>query len=80
MSRLIVVVAMGLVALVASAAGCKVSSGDADVNHDGAITRQEAASSVALERGFDAADENGNGLIEPVEYAHLQGANNMSGK
>ena len=48
MSRLIMVVAMGLVAMVASAAGDKVSSGDADVNHDGPITRQEAASSVAL--------------------------------
>jgi hypothetical protein len=60
-----------MLTMTASAAGDQAGFGDADVNHDGAITRREAAAFAALERAFDDIDENGNGLIERVEYARM---------
>ena len=71
MNRLIVLLAAAMLTMAASAEDDKVAFSDADVNHDGAITRREAESFAALEQAFDDIDENGNGLIERVEYIRM---------
>jgi len=73
MNRLIMGFAVGMSAVTAMAAE-QVSFSELDVNQDGAITRKEAASFAALEKTFDTADANNNGLIEPAEYPRAEPA------
>ena len=73
MKRLILGFALGMSAATAMAAE-QVSFSELDVNQDGAITRKEAASFAALEKTFDTADANNNGLIEPAEYPRAEPA------
>ncbi len=80
MNRLIMLLVSTMLTMTASAADDKVGFGDADVNHDGAITRQEAASFAALEQAFDDIDENGNGLIERLEYVRMAQTGSRSGQ
>ncbi|MCG6864243.1 MAG: hypothetical protein LJE58_02320 [Thiogranum sp.] len=68
MKRLILGFALGMSAATAMAAEHTVSFSELDVNRDGAITRKEAASFAALEKAFDTADANNNGLLDPAEY------------
>jgi len=75
MNKLVMVVVLGVVATVAVAEEGKASFNAADSNKDGAITRAEAASFSALEKGFDAADLNKNGLIEPDEFNRIEPTN-----
>lgn len=72
MNRLIMGFALGMSAATAMAAESTVSFSELDVNQDGAITRKEAASFAALEKAFDTADVNENGLIEPAEYRRTE--------
>lgn len=74
MHKIVMLVAIGMVASAAMAAGDASGFKAADSNGDGAITRQEAASFSALELSFDAADLNGNGLIEREEYIRMKQA------
>jgi Ca2+-binding EF-hand superfamily protein len=80
MNKLIMLLALGMVAMAASATDDRISFSDADANQDGAITRREAAAFTALERAFDAADDNHNGLIEPAEYVRMQQVEGGSGR
>jgi hypothetical protein len=73
MNRLIMGFALGMSAATAMAAE-QVSFSELDVNQDGAITRKEAASFAALEKIFDTADANNNGLIEPAEHPRAEPA------
>jgi len=74
MNRLIMGFALGMSAATAMAAEHTLSFGEVDVNQDGAITRKEAASFAAIEKAFDTADANNNGLIEPAEYPRAEPA------
>jgi len=74
MNRLIMGFALGMSAATAMAVESTVSFREVDVNQDGAITRKEAASFAALEKAFDTADTNKNGLIEPTEYPRAEPA------
>ncbi len=40
-----------------------------DANHDGYVNRDEAQSIVGLEQGFDSADANKDGQLDPAEFA-----------
>lgn len=45
-----------------------------DMNKDGAISREEAASNPALTRDFDKYDEDHDGRLVMGEFAHYQGS------
>ncbi len=79
----------GSAALVASgstfAAGSKdkASSNDPgfnnlDTNHDGYLTRAEAAKNPYLEKRFKEADRNGDGKLSRTEYLRVMTAKDVS--
>ena len=48
-----------------------VSFGRLDSDSNGYVSRVEARSIVVVESGFDAADSNGDGLLDRDEYRSL---------
>ena len=45
-----------------------------DMNKDGAISREEAASNLALTKDFEKYDDDHDGRLVMGEYAHYQGS------
>jgi len=43
----------------------------ADANHDGKVTREEASVDRALAAAFDRYDKNGDGVLDPGEFAQF---------
>jgi len=48
----------------------------ADANHDGKVTREEAQADRALAAAFDTYDKNGDGVLDPGEFAQLEADSN----
>ena len=70
------------IALVASAAATgQTPIGVLDTDRDGSISRTEAEANLALSAQFTALDKNGNGALEPAEFARFEtlGAESTSG-
>src|SRR2546423_10585384 len=65
--------AFGLVAGSAFAAGERPSFRDLDTNHDGAISKSEAAAQPQLAEKFDQADKNHDGKLNRAEYTAALG-------
>ncbi|HEX6296037.1 MAG TPA: hypothetical protein VFZ74_05620 [Burkholderiales bacterium] len=42
-----------------------------DVNGDGYVSRREAARHPGVARGFDAADEDRDGRLSPLEFSRI---------
>jgi hypothetical protein len=42
-----------------------------DVNGDGYVSRREAARHSGVARGFDAADEDRDGRLSPLEFSRI---------
>lgn len=42
-----------------------------DVNGDGYVSRREAARHAGVARGFDAADEDRDGRLSPLEFSRI---------